>query len=262
MTIAVAVYRRAIAASLARIWENVLDWEHLPWLHRSAFASIEPLECHSNGWCARVGLTSAPTQTSLVDVQLDRPHLRYWTRTLEGTGAGTEILTTLAPVSDHCTDIQVAFHVPGVAPQYAAKVGEAYTLLYKQLWDEDEAMMIRRRAVLEARQPPKHPSSQPLRLGTLTELRQRLPLVVDAGGRRCRVVDVGGELVVYSTQCPHLGGPLEEAPLDGPIVTCPWHGYRFDVRSGQSCNGRELCLDTAPMLQIDQCSDEVQLIWR
>ena len=37
----VATYRRTIHASLERIWENVLDWEHLPWLHRSAFAAAE-----------------------------------------------------------------------------------------------------------------------------------------------------------------------------------------------------------------------------
>ena len=36
--ISVAVYRRRIGASLERVWENVRDWEHLPWLHRQSFA--------------------------------------------------------------------------------------------------------------------------------------------------------------------------------------------------------------------------------
>jgi nitrite reductase/ring-hydroxylating ferredoxin subunit len=34
--------------------------------------------------------------------------------------------------------------------------------------------------------------------------------------------------------CPHFGGPLDDAPVDDRgIVTCPWHGYRFDVRTGR-----------------------------
>ncbi len=55
----VAVYRRTIRASLARAWENVLDWEHLPWLHRSAFSDIEHIDSGAWGWRARVGLQPA-----------------------------------------------------------------------------------------------------------------------------------------------------------------------------------------------------------
>ncbi len=33
--------------------------------------------------------------------------------------------------------------------------------------------------------------------------------------------------------CPHQGGPLGKGKLEGCMVTCPWHGWQFDVRSGQ-----------------------------
>lgn len=33
--------------------------------------------------------------------------------------------------------------------------------------------------------------------------------------------------------CPHQGGPLGQGMLEGCVVTCPWHGWQFDVRSGQ-----------------------------
>jgi nitrite reductase (NADH) small subunit len=33
--------------------------------------------------------------------------------------------------------------------------------------------------------------------------------------------------------CPHQGGPLGLGRLDGCRVTCPWHGWQFDVRDGQ-----------------------------
>ena len=49
-----AVYEREVAASLERIWENVLDWEHLPWLHRTSFQAIHEVEAGPSGWRARV----------------------------------------------------------------------------------------------------------------------------------------------------------------------------------------------------------------
>jgi hypothetical protein len=33
--------------------------------------------------------------------------------------------------------------------------------------------------------------------------------------------------------CPHQGGPLAQGRLAGCQVTCPWHGWQFDVRDGQ-----------------------------
>lgn len=34
--------------------------------------------------------------------------------------------------------------------------------------------------------------------------------------------------------CPHQGGPLGKGALEGCIVTCPWHGWQFDVRDGRN----------------------------
>jgi hypothetical protein len=57
--VCVAVYRRVVAASLDRVWENVLDWEHLPYLHYDSFASIRSLECSAQGWRAVVTMAAA-----------------------------------------------------------------------------------------------------------------------------------------------------------------------------------------------------------
>ena len=46
----VATYRRQIQASLVRVWENVLDWEHLPHLHDSSFKYCELDEAGRWGW--------------------------------------------------------------------------------------------------------------------------------------------------------------------------------------------------------------------
>lgn len=45
---------------------------------------------------------------------------------------------------------------------------------------------------------------------------------------------VEGEYFALDGVCPHQGGPLGEGDLHEEIVTCPWHGWQFDVKTGQS----------------------------
>lgn len=53
-------------------------------------------------------------------------------------------------------------------------------------------------------------------------------------------------VVALDGMCAHQGGPLAQGRLDGDCLTCPWHGWQYDVRSG--CNqltGKRM-LDTFP----------------
>ncbi len=45
--------------------------------------------------------------------------------------------------------------------------------------------------------------------------------------------NVDGQFFALDGVCPHQGGPLGKGTLAGCIVTCPWHGWQFDVRDGQ-----------------------------
>jgi nitrite reductase/ring-hydroxylating ferredoxin subunit/uncharacterized protein YndB with AHSA1/START domain len=247
--VTVAVYERTIAASLERIWENVRDWEHLPGLHRGSFETIRCLAEGEQGWRARLRGRGADAELE-VEVRLDRPNLRYVTATVAGAGAGSEIWTQLAPRAPQRTEIRVEFKLPGVAPAQAEALGRAYTALYTRLWDEDEAMMVRREAMLARAAAPSVQGGAVLDLGPLAELRARLPLRVELGGREYRVLALGDELVAHPTLCPHWLGPLEDAALDGDTIECPWHRYRFDLRTGRSCDGRGLRLARAPRVVI------------
>jgi nitrite reductase/ring-hydroxylating ferredoxin subunit len=254
----VGVYRREVRASLERIWENVLDWEHLPWLHRESFSRIECVEQGPGGWRARVGLApEASGQEILLELALEKPALRYVARTLEGPGQGTEIWTRLMPVAPDRTQIEVEFLLPCIPPERRDGLGRAYLRLYALLWDQDQGMMSRREAQLAAKPEPR--PRDPVGLGPLAALRARLPLVVEVGGRGFRVLELEGELFAHATECPHLRGPLEEAALEGGCLRCPWHGYRFDPRTGRSADGRSLRLAPAPRVVIDPESSEVQL---
>jgi nitrite reductase/ring-hydroxylating ferredoxin subunit len=246
----VAVYRRRIGASLERVWENVLDWEHLPWLHRGSFAAIECLASGDRGWRARIAPARGGGEI-VVELVTEPQALRYVARTLEGAGVGGEIWTRLDPVAPDATDIAVEFLAPDVDPQHADALGRAYVELYTRLWDEDEAMMRQREARLRARAAPAEPGTA-LELGALEALRDRLPLQVELGGRPFRLIALEGELVVHSTVCPHLLGPLDSAEVVEGVVACPWHGYRFDPRSGRGCgDARRFRLAPPPRIEID-----------
>ncbi|MEO2031889.1 MAG: Rieske (2Fe-2S) protein [Planctomycetaceae bacterium] len=56
---------------------------------------------------------------------------------------------------------------------------------------------------------------------------------VVAEGRVFAVFNIDGRYHVLDGMCPHAGGPLGKGTLHGCVVTCPWHGWQFDVTSGQ-----------------------------
>ena len=51
------------------------------------------------------------------------------------------------------------------------------------------------------------------------------------------VFNVGGNFCATQAKCPHRGGPLSQGRLDGTTITCPLHGSRFNVCSGEVLRG-------------------------
>ena len=81
--------------------------------------------------------------------------------------------------------------------------------------------------------------------------------IITVRGREIGIFNVGGEYFALANRCPHAGGPLCRGvigPLvqsDGPgkyrltrereFLRCPWHGWEFDIRTGQSwCDPQSL----------------------
>jgi nitrite reductase/ring-hydroxylating ferredoxin subunit len=246
----VATYRRSVQASEERVWENVHDWEHLPWLHRTSFSAIQLLDEGDWGWRARIGLAPA-AEDRWIELELvrDSEAPRYVSRTLDGQGAGTEIWTTVTPAEEQQTEIEVVFQVPGIDPAKADRLGQTFVRLYTQLWDEDEGMMLRRTQRLALRGATRVEAPQDL--GRLDDVRARLPLLIEWAGQPYRIVESKGELVAHSSVCPHLLGPLEDAAVEDGCIQCPWHGYRFELATGRSVDGQRLRLRTAPRVLVD-----------
>ena len=62
-----------------------------------------------------------------------------------------------------------------------------------------------------------------------------------AGGQIVALFNVAGTLYALDGICPHQGGPLGKGRLEAAIVTCPWHGWQFDVSTGQHQVNQSLC---------------------
>jgi nitrite reductase (NADH) small subunit len=57
---------------------------------------------------------------------------------------------------------------------------------------------------------------------------------VQVGGQAIALANVGGTIHAISGTCLHRGGPLGEGQLEGTVLTCPWHGWQFDVTTGKA----------------------------
>lgn len=66
----------------------------------------------------------------------------------------------------------------------------------------------------------------------LSDLKPGECLAVEAGGLVIALFNVNGAIYALDNTCPHAGGPLGEGALEGHLVACPWHGWRYDVRTG------------------------------
>lgn len=51
------------------------------------------------------------------------------------------------------------------------------------------------------------------------------------------VFNIGGTLFALENICPHQGGPIADGWLEGATITCPWHAWCFDVRTGKMTLG-------------------------
>jgi PAS domain S-box-containing protein len=71
-----------------------------------------------------------------------------------------------------------------------------------------------------------------IKVADATELASDGGKVVDLLGQSVALFAVAGDVCAINNTCPHQGGPLGEGTLNGDVVTCPWHGWSYSVRTG------------------------------
>ncbi len=75
-----------------------------------------------------------------------------------------------------------------------------------------------------------------LRVAAAGELATGEGRVVEVEGRELALFNVDGVYHCIENACPHRGGPLGEGDLEGRVVSCPWHAWRWDVTTGANTN--------------------------
>ncbi len=70
---------------------------------------------------------------------------------------------------------------------------------------------------------------------------------VTAGDEEIALARVDGEFYATQGACIHLEGPLGEGRVEGHVLTCPWHGWQYDLRTGENEFDRAIRLRTYPV---------------
>ncbi len=278
----VGSYERRLPVSITRMMENAYDWEHLPYVHQSSFKRLVLHEQGEWGWRAIATLPDSRLQH--LELLVDKPR-NYWATTvLSGDAKGFEIHSHATQVSNHEIDVVINFYLPkafskvliglGIArhvlpfslyKKLARKIGihrvnagdspevsilNALRYQYSLLYDEDEMLMTGRQEAIDRlkRQVNVEPPEN-LLVGNTEELLNQIPKLVQFGKHRYVINRWNEQWWVYSADCPHLLGPLEGSKIDSSgRITCPWHGYQFDIASGKSCSHTNSKLRTPPTI--------------
>lgn len=201
---------REVGASAARAIEDEMDWQHLPYTHASTFSAVVLIQADTRGWEADVVLVDGTPMR--MKVTIDADDLGYTNSTFsEGVENGRAVCRIVPTATDACR-MEFRFFAPVDPATDGGATGEFYIALFNRLVDEDEPKMIYRARALR-NGPAAHRARRTVTLQDGSE--HSVPLV-----------------------CPHQGLPLDGEPDAAGIMQCPWHGYRFDVRTGVCVSGQ------------------------
>jgi NAD(P)H-dependent nitrite reductase small subunit len=85
------------------------------------------------------------------------------------------------------------------------------------------------------------------KVAQVAELAEGQARTVEVNGKSIAVFNVAGRYYAIDNLCPHRGGPLAEGDVDGTIVVCPWHGWRWDVTTGANANNPAVTVACYPV---------------
>lgn len=69
-------------------------------------------------------------------------------------------------------------------------------------------------------------------VGKIADFEAGAAKMVVVGGRHVALFRLGDEFHALDNMCLHRGGPLCEGAIDQGVVTCPWHGWSYDIKTG------------------------------
>ena len=85
-------------------------------------------------------------------------------------------------------------------------------------------------------------------MATLTKVASKADIpagtgkVVEVGGKSIAVFNCDGTFYAIDNTCKHRGGPLGDGSLSSTTVSCPWHGWEYDVTTGACAMDPSICV--------------------
>lgn len=83
---------------------------------------------------------------------------------------------------------------------------------------------------------------------------------VVVGDRMAALFNVDGELFAMDGVCAHQGGPLGKGCVEAGVVTCPWHGWQYDVRTGYHLTSQRVA-QSRHRVRIEVDDGGIEKIW-
>ncbi|HLD88703.1 MAG TPA: Rieske 2Fe-2S domain-containing protein [Candidatus Nanoarchaeia archaeon] len=80
-----------------------------------------------------------------------------------------------------------------------------------------------------------------------SEIKEGQRKLVEINGKSIAVFLLDGEYYAVHNHCLHKGGPVCEGELNGEIISCPWHGWRYNVKTGINAVNPNLKLEIFPV---------------
>jgi nitrite reductase/ring-hydroxylating ferredoxin subunit len=72
-----------------------------------------------------------------------------------------------------------------------------------------------------------------VKVATKAEISDQSAKLIKIGNKRIALFNLGGQFFAIDDTCSHADGPLSEGEIEGEEVECPWHGSRFNIKTGE-----------------------------
>ena len=86
-----------------------------------------------------------------------------------------------------------------------------------------------------------------VKVANLSDLGPGSSMTVEANGKAVALFNVDGAVYALDDTCLHRGGPLGQGFLEGDVVTCPWHMWEYNVRTGEKVGDPSLKVAAYPV---------------
>jgi nitrite reductase (NADH) small subunit len=85
------------------------------------------------------------------------------------------------------------------------------------------------------------------KVGTTDEIRQKKTLAAAVNGKHVAVFPFDDGFIATNGKCPHARGPLHQGEINGTMLSCPWHGWSYDLKTGICEEDPNIVLERFPV---------------